>query len=126
MKNLATTYVIGDRSVTLAFSDKDLYTFSLSKRYEEGENFFAAIGAWENHTVATGQDTKAWVTRPAADVLDAARNLMNVVDSASQFGRSYLVRLVAFLESQREQNVAIRHHYAWWYPKWVDRFRAAM
>ena len=126
MKNLATTYAAESRRITLTFSDRDLWRYSLSGKSAAGQSFFSEIGVWENHSVAHGQNTTVWIEVGIREPERSASRLSVEVGESVSFSKSYLEPLLHFLKEQGVRSVAVRHHFAWWYPKWVDRLRAAL
>lgn len=87
--------------------------------------FSQVIGVFENHSVAHGQNTEAWVQKPSEHVSAEANRLLE--DHRSEMTKSlaiYLDGLTNFLRENNSETVDIRHHYAWWYPKWLDGFLA--
>ena len=84
------------------------------------------IGVFQNHTVANGQNTESWVKRPRKSTHLAVMNLLENPDPLTQGLYDYLVQLHEFLETIESDNIEIRHHYAWWYPKWFDLLMAGL
>ena len=122
MKNLATTYRVGKKECTLHFSDADLRVLM-----KEKSRFISVIGIFDNFTVAGGQDTEAWVRQSIHRLRESATELASDAEGSGTGWPAYLMSLDAFLEGEDEEDeVFIRHHYAWWYPKWVDMFRAGL
>jgi len=118
MNNLRTTYRTTGKQITLGYSNADLAEMMHT-------HFSREIGVFDNHTVAHGMDTSAWVTRQRQEVLEAARQQSEDFASSSLPLRNDFQDLHGFLTSVNDENLEIRHHYAWWYPKWVDTLRAA-
>jgi hypothetical protein len=118
MKHLATTYRLDGQLCTLHFSNRDLRALSLS------HPFVTSIGMYENHTVASGQDTEAWVRRSTDIVRRAAGDLLDDDSLQGTNWPEYAEQLISFLADRKDQHLAIRHHYAWWFPKWVDQWLA--
>ena len=114
-----TTYATAHAEVTLGYSSKDLQAIMDS-------GFSQIIGVFKNFTVATGQDTDAWVDSNCRTV---ARGCKILLEDAKGYSRSldaYLQELASFLDRHPDAQLKIRHHYAWWYPKWLDMLRASL
>jgi hypothetical protein len=97
----------------------------LLMRDTNGRNFPAAIGMYENHRVATGMDTSAWVARNRSNLDREIIELEGAVDFTGTSWATYFRNLRHFLTNAGSEDILIRHHYAWWYPKALDLFLAA-
>ena len=117
VNTLRTTFKAAEKQITLGYSSADLSEMMRTRFSQE-------IGVFENHTVARGIDTTAWVTRSRQAILDATGN-PSVADSHRPSFGSYIHQLRVFLAGVDSETIEIRHHYAWWYPKWLDILRAA-
>jgi hypothetical protein len=71
------TLRVGTKELKVVYSRRDLKVLR-SRSIPEGKRFIIAMGVWDNFTVADGQDTKAWTTRPRLEALRASRKLLRV------------------------------------------------
>jgi hypothetical protein len=92
-RNFAMTFRASEREHVLVYTRRDM-TVLRSAHLPEGEAFKIAVGVWDNFTVAGGQNTNAWTSRPRLDVLVATRNLLDaVVRDRELLGRDYSYKL---------------------------------
>jgi hypothetical protein len=120
--NLGTTFRIGSEELTMYYSEPDLRILMKAK-----SPFISAIGIFDNHTVANGQDTDAWVRRTIGALRAATAQLADDAQGTRTTWVRYASMLNAFIKGTDDAgDIFIRHHYAWWYPKWVDMWRAAI
>jgi hypothetical protein len=117
MNRLRTTYAIDSEELTLPLSGRDLMAFM-------DHGFSMAIGVFENHSVARGQNTEAWVVRQRSELLSSISSFKSKCTVPSGNLVRYMGRLEQALLSSSAQQVRIRHHYAWWFPKWLDMLLA--
>lgn len=121
---LRMTVSTGKREYCLAYADRELGVLiglhGASEWFPEGERFVTATGVYDNFTVAGGQNTTAWLTKPRSRVLRAGVAVLRAAERERDMLRKRKVGwadklppLVRFLKSSRAKNVRIRHHYAW-------------
>ncbi len=116
MKTLRTTFRTNEKELTLGYSNQDLSVMMRT-------HFSQHIGVFDNHTVANGMDTDAWVTRGRQQVLNVVETFMATGGDIGTL-QDYMQQLSQFLSTVEDERIEIRHHYAWWYPKWLDMLRA--
>jgi hypothetical protein len=121
-ENLVTTFRIGSEELTMYYSESDLKILMKAK-----SPFVSAVGVFDNHTVANGQDTDAWVRRTIGGLREATFQLAEDALGTRTTWVRYSALLNKFIEGRDDAGeIFIRHHYAWWYPKWVDMWRAGL
>jgi hypothetical protein len=118
MSPFRTSFRLESTCLTLPLSGRDLQAMM-------DHGFTQVLGTFQNHSVARGQDTDAWVVRERAFFIRETERFRQSCENPSASLVRYIRRLEAFLGSHDDEAVHIRHHYAWWYPKWFDMFMAS-
>lgn len=117
MNPFRTSFRTAEQTLTLPLSRVDL-------RNQMKHEFSLALGTFENHSVARGQDTEAWVSRSRGYLKREIDRFREKCKDPSRNLIRYITALESFLDTSDSETVEIRHHYAWWYPKWFDRLMA--
>lgn len=77
--DFAATFREPGRSHTLVYTRREKYLLG-GPFLLEGERFLGAIGLMDNFTVAEGQNTKAWTTKPKDEILRSSEALRDRVE----------------------------------------------
>lgn len=72
------------------------FKYLVGKQCPEGSEFIQAVGLWDNFTVANGQNTAAWTTKPRIRLLEASKRLLERVQQDRDYiGYDYQVGFTA-------------------------------
>ena len=119
MNSLRTTYRNEHGEITLGLSMSDL-------EHLISTGFSEDIGIFDNHSGAHGQDTTAWVTKSQSKVSSSVDAQHEHSEYMSPSLIQYFEALNCFLRNNSSSHIKIRHHYAWWHPKWFDLLLAGL
>jgi hypothetical protein len=61
------------------------FKYLVGKQCPEGAEFIQAVGLWDNFTVANGQNTAAWTTKPRVRLLEASKRLLERVQQDREY-----------------------------------------
>lgn len=78
MKEYCFTVDCDSQTITVTWVTRE-FKYLIGKQCPEGSEFIQALGMWDNFSVARGQNTEAWTTKPRIRLLSAAKNLLERV-----------------------------------------------
>ena len=86
MSDLCFTIEGEQQALTVRYSHREAKCLG-GRLLPSGKKFEAALGLWDNFSVAKGQDIRAWTTKPRIPLLCAAEDLLAALEVNREFFR---------------------------------------